>query len=62
MHHCIACYLNNQWSRFAAYLDDPAIPIDNNRSENSIRVRQRAQLCTLADYEDMIIMYGYLSL
>jgi transposase len=30
-------YLNNQWPRLIAYLDDAALPIDNNRAENSIR-------------------------
>jgi len=30
-------YLNNQWPRLVAYLDDAALPIDNNRAENSIR-------------------------
>lgn len=30
-------YLNNQWPRLVAYLEDGALPIDNNRAENSIR-------------------------
>ncbi len=30
-------YLNNQWPRLVAYVDDGSWPIDNNRAENSIR-------------------------
>ena len=30
-------YLNNQWPRLTAYVDDGGWPIDNNRAENSIR-------------------------
>lgn len=30
-------YLNNQWDRLAAYTENGAWPIDNNRAENSIR-------------------------
>ncbi len=30
-------YLDNQWPRLIAYIDDGCWPIDNNRAENSIR-------------------------
>ena len=30
-------YMNNQWSRLTAFLDDPLVPIHNNASERSIR-------------------------
>ena len=30
-------YALGQWSKLQVYLDDPAVPIDNNRSENALR-------------------------
>jgi hypothetical protein len=30
-------YALGQWSKLQVYLDDPAVPIDNNRAENAIR-------------------------
>jgi hypothetical protein len=31
-------YLQNQWFRFIAFLDDPLIPIHNNASESALRI------------------------
>ena len=30
-------YALGQWSKLQVYLDDPAVPVDNNRAENAIR-------------------------
>jgi transposase len=31
-------YINNQWSRLIAFLDDPLVPIHNNASEAALRI------------------------